>query len=193
MKQIAQQSISNMAYAKWGVIQSFDAATWTAKVQLQPIDQDNPELSTTNSLPVLSPWVGNGWGLFAPPLIGSICLVNFIDTSWSVGVVVAFSFNQSNAPLSVPGGEFWLVHQAGSSIKMTNNGDIEISSNQNVQVNAENVTIGKMSAGNLKALLNEVAQGVYNGHTHVDSMSGTTSAPTQQMDATSLTSHTKAN
>ena len=45
---------------RFGVVSSVDPATGTARVQLQP------EGVLTGWLPVLSPWVGAGWGIEPP-------------------------------------------------------------------------------------------------------------------------------
>ena len=46
---------------RFGIITSVDPATATARVTLQP------ENVLTGWLPLLTTWVGNGWGLACPP------------------------------------------------------------------------------------------------------------------------------
>ena len=51
--------------ARCGIVQSFDPATYCAKVTLQP------ENVLTGWLPIATAWVGAGWGLAAPPSPGA--------------------------------------------------------------------------------------------------------------------------
>jgi hypothetical protein len=54
---------------RFGLVTSVDPATATARVTLQP------EGVLTGWLPLLTPWVGNGWGLVCPPSPGDQVLV----------------------------------------------------------------------------------------------------------------------
>jgi len=192
MRVHARMAMSNVAYTRMGTISSFDPINYYVKVILEPHDPMEPNTSLSGWLPLLSPWVGGNWGMFAPPTIGAACAVHFSEGSSQGGFVSLLTFNSSFRPLAVDAGEFWLVHQTGSFIKLTNNGNIEISANSTVNINAENVKIGKLSAGNLMKLLNESAATVYNSHTH-PTPSGTSSPPTQQMMSADMTQYTEAN
>ncbi len=59
-----------------GIVQSFDPNKYAVKVMLQP---DGIE---TGWLPLTSIWVGNNWGLFAPPNPGDMVDVHF--SGWSI-------------------------------------------------------------------------------------------------------------
>ncbi|MDD2795898.1 MAG: baseplate assembly protein, partial [Acidocella sp.] len=51
--------------ARFGLVSSFDSATYSAKVLIQP------ENVLSGWLPIVSTWVGAGWGLAAPPPLGA--------------------------------------------------------------------------------------------------------------------------
>lgn len=192
MKQQSQLNMSNLAYTKLGTIASFDPNTYRAIVKIEPADE-NGENILTGWLPVLMPWVGNEWGMFAPPESGNSCIVNFIDASFNNGIVCLNYFNNNYRPIPVQSGEFWLVHKSGSFLKLKNDGSIEVNGNSKIVVNSPEVEIGDISGGNLKKLLNELAREIFNTHTHTDSEGGATTSPIQQMDETTLTESTEAN
>ena len=59
-----------------GIVDSYDAVNYCAKVRLQPQD------ILSGWLPVTSQWVGNGWGLFSPPNIGDLVEIHFQEGSF---------------------------------------------------------------------------------------------------------------
>jgi phage baseplate assembly protein V len=120
MKQIAEAAMGARATVRHGLVSSYDPGNYCAKVRIQPEDTE------TGWLPVVSPWVGNGWGLFAPPLIGDLVEVQFQEDNFEAGFVCQRFFNDSDRPLSVPSGEFWLVHKSGSFLKFHNDGTVEL-------------------------------------------------------------------
>jgi phage baseplate assembly protein gpV len=76
---------------------------------------------------LLSPWVGNGWGIVCPPSIGDAVEVQFQEGHAGAGFVVGRFYSASDPPPGpCPAGEFWLVHQSGSFLKFTNDGNVEI-------------------------------------------------------------------
>lgn len=192
MRVQARMALSNLAFTRMGKITNFDPNNYTVKVIIEPSDPEDPNASLTGWIPLASQWVGNGWGMFAPPAIGAACLVHFSEASFQGAIVSLLNFNNSYRPVSVDAGEFWLLHETGSFIKLQNNGNIEVFGNSTVNINAENVHVGNISAGNLKKLLTEAAADIYNMHTHV-TPSGTSDAPTQQMTSSEMTQHTEAN
>jgi len=103
-----------------GSVANFDPNTMRVRVTLQPDD------ALTGWIPLSSAWIGNGWGLFAPPNIGDTVDVLYTNGDINSGVVATRTFNQNNQPLPVPSGEFWLVHKLLQSLKMTNDGKIAI-------------------------------------------------------------------
>jgi len=106
--------------ARFGLVSSVDPAQFTARVQLQP------EGVLTGWLPILSAWVGNGWGMVCLPAPGDQVLVLAQEGQADQGVVVAAAYSGSMPAPVAPMGEFWLVHQSGSFIKLCNDGTVQM-------------------------------------------------------------------
>jgi hypothetical protein len=195
-----QSSLLNngSAHPALGKIVAYDQNNFYANVELYP-DPLNPDQPTTTGwLPIFSAWVGNGWGLFLAPSIGDIVEVKFQEGSLQNGYI-GLRCGQLGQNLSVPSGEAWLVHKSGSYIKMTNDEKIEINSPVEinvvapvVNVNSESVNLGNLSQA-VTSLMNDVAIGVFNSHTHNIVSSGVTAMPNQQLDSTALTTNVKGN
>ena len=197
MRQQADMAGGARAMVRHGIVSGYDPGSYCAKVALMP------EGDETGWLPIVSPWIGNGWGLFAPPSIGVAVEVQFQEDDIEAGYVCQRFFNDSDRPLTVPSGEFWLVHQSGAFFKLTNDGKvlvngqdesdataptIKITATGNVDVQAGGTAtikapsiILKNAGTALKKLCTEVFMALYNGHTHTSTASGSqTSTPTQQ-------------
>jgi phage baseplate assembly protein V len=116
-----QRAMASMISSRFGSITNFDPNTFTARVMLQP---DNV---MTGWLQVSCPWIGNGWGMFAPPNIGDLVDVLYTNSDLQSGVIALRSYNQVNRPLPVKSGEFWLVHKSGAFFKLTNDGKLSVS------------------------------------------------------------------
>lgn len=118
----AQMAASGRASTRVGKVTSYDPVNYCAVVQLLPGGEQ------TGWLPVVSPWVGNGWGLFAPPTPGDLVEVQFVDDNIEAGFVCQRFYNDTDRPLTVQSGEFWLVHKSGSFLKFHNDGTVELNS-----------------------------------------------------------------
>lgn len=216
MRQQASLVNNSIASTAIGTIVAYDQSQHYASVQLYPADPDDASSSPmiTGMLPIFSPWVGANWGMFSPPAIGDIVEVHFQEGSLQNGYIGMRTWNLGHPPLSVPSGEFWLVHQTGSYIKMKNNGEIDISTPVKINVSCATAEItattsakvtspniqlsGSVQLGNLSqsltGLMNDVAIGVYNSHTHSDPQGGTTGVPNQLISpSTALTTNVTAN
>ena len=86
MRLQALRSQAKVVSSRIGAITSYDPSTFTARVQLQPDD------SVTGWLPVASPWIGNGWGMFAAPNIDDMVEVVCIDGALEAGTIVGRRF-----------------------------------------------------------------------------------------------------
>lgn len=185
LMRIQASLVSNgRASSALGTVIAFDQNNYYVNCELYPADptDSNSQSIQTGWIPLGSPWVGNGWGFFAPPNIGDIVLIEYQEGSFQ-NAVASVRFYQLDQNLSVPSGECWLVHSSGSFIKMKNDGSILI--------NSTSIQLGNLNAS-LGALLNGLAQTVYNGHTH--NISGSvTLPPNQLMDSTTLTTNVQAN
>lgn len=107
---------AGQASTRLGVVSSYNPNDYTVKVRLQPDDVE------TGWLPLLAPWVGNGWGMFSPPQPGDMVHVEFQEGSYEAGVACLRLFNDQDRPLPCPAGELWLVHASGASFRLTNDG-----------------------------------------------------------------------
>lgn len=110
--------LSQLAQPRYGLVQSFDPATYTARVLIQP------ENELSGWLPVLTQWLGNGWGLFAPPSPGDQVKLVPQESFGQNYAIVGAAFSTVDRPLPAPSGEFWLVHAKGQFIKLLNDGTI---------------------------------------------------------------------
>jgi phage baseplate assembly protein V len=116
---------------RFGTVSSVDTATMTAKVTLQP------DGVLTNWLPIMCPAIGMGWGVIFPPNVGDQVLVVPHDGDPDNLVIIGAVFSQQQVPPNGSNpGEFWLVHQTGSFIKVTMDGNVSINSPQMINVTA---------------------------------------------------------
>jgi len=148
---------------RFGVVASVDTNSACARVTLQP------EGVLSGWLPVLSPWVGAGWGLSCPPSPGDQVMVLAQEGNAEHGVIIGAAFSTTQLPPATPVGEFWLVHGSGSFIKLQNDGTIRMSGDLHVSGDVYD------SHGSLSRL-----RGHYDGHTHIDANGGTTSVSSEQ-------------
>ncbi len=184
-----------------GIVQSFDPNKYAVKVMLQP---DGIE---TGWLPLTSIWIGNNWGLFAPPNPGDMVDVHFVEGSIEAGFVSQRFYNNQARPLAVLSGEFWLVHKSGSFIKFTNdqklslNGQVELdlsaptinlTATSQVNLTAPAINIGSQGES-LLALVNSLFMALFNAHVHggVQAGSGTSAPPVTPMTSAQLTTALK--
>lgn len=106
---------------RYGLVQSFDPNTYMVRVLIQP------EGALSGWLPVLTQWVGNGWGLFCPPSPGDQVKLAPQEGSGQSYAVIGGAFSTADNPLPTPSGEWWLVHAKGQFIKLLNDGSISSS------------------------------------------------------------------
>lgn len=171
---------SSLSTTRLAIVSSYDPKTYSAKVKIQPSDQE------TGWLPILAAWAGNGWGLFAPPPVGAQVEVLFQEGSIDVGIIQGVLYSEEDVPLSVEAGEYWLVHESGSYFKLTNDGKLLLHSTAEIDV-------GNLGSS-LQTLLTHAFEALFNGHTHISASPGSpTSPPSQQLDDTYFTAVLKAN
>ena len=140
-------------------VSSYDDDNFCAKVLLQP------EGLETGWLPIASPWVGNGWGMFAAPSPGDVVTVNFQEDDINAGIISLRLFTNKARPLSVPAGDFWLVHKSGSLMKFHGDGTVELTSAGTLTVKAPSILL-KDAGSALKKLLNSAFATWAAGHSH---------------------------
>lgn len=157
------------AQARFGVVASFDANAYAARVMMQPEDL------LSGWLPVLSSWIGAGWGMAVPLSPGDQVMVLGQEGDAEQAVVIGRVWSNAAQAPNAPAGEFWLVHQSGSFIKLRNDGTIilqasTVSIEGNLMVSGEISDLGG-GHGSIDAL-----RQAYDRHTHPDAQGGQTGA-----------------
>jgi len=148
---------------RFGTVMSVNPTTATARVTLQP------ENVLSGWLPVLSPWVGSGWGMHCPPSPGDQVLVLAQEGEAEHGIIVGRAYSTTHMPPNTPVGELWIVHSSGSSIKLLNDGTIRVQGDLYVSGDVYD------RQGALSRL-----RGHYDAHSHTDSRGGSTTGPIPQ-------------
>jgi hypothetical protein len=151
------------AQPRFGTVTSVNTAAATARVTLQP------EGVLSGWLPVLSPWVGAGWGMCCPPSPGDQVLVLAQEGNAEHGLIVGRAFSNTQQPPNTPVGELWFVHQSGSFIKLQSDGTVQVSGDLHVNGDVYD------KVGSLARLRDH-----FDAHTHSDSRNGTTSTANPQ-------------
>ena len=105
---------------RFGLVASIDSTRYAVRVRLQPEDV------LSGWLPVVSPWVGAGWGFVALPSAGDQVLVLAHEGDADNGIVVGACFSTDAVPPGNAPGEVWLVHRSGTSICLSNDGTVRI-------------------------------------------------------------------
>lgn len=197
----AQQAGASFTGTREGIITSYDPAEYAIKVTLQP---DGAE---TGWIPLDSPWVGNGWGMAAGPMIGASIKIDFDSGNISNGSGGGQHYNDVDRCPAPQSGEFFVVHESGSSFKLTNDGKVRIidsagseivmngdgtgamafssglTVNANVKVNGNFVASGDISDQNGGKGVIQRIRDLFNlhGHDGVQTGSGTTNTPNNSM------------
>jgi uncharacterized protein involved in type VI secretion and phage assembly len=156
--------------ARFGLVSSFDPSAYAARVMIQP------ENVLSGWLPVLSAWVGAGWGMAAPLTPGAQVLVIAQEGDAEQGVIVGAVWSAVDQPLPAPAGELWLQHQSGSFLKLHSDGTIALQAAV-VNVTGNLVVSGDIADqngahGTLAALRN-----AHDAHTHAVPQGGVTGLP----------------
>jgi hypothetical protein len=118
MKQHAARLDLGVGQARFGLVSSVNPGQGTARVTIQP------EGVLSGWLPILSPWVGAGWGLSCPPSPGDQVLVVWQEGDGENGVIVGRAWSEQATPPGGAAGELWMVHRSGSFLRLMNDGSI---------------------------------------------------------------------
>lgn len=116
MRAQAMQAMGERATTRLGTVQSYDPNNYAVRVAIQP------DGALTGWIPVLSPWAGNGWGMFCPPTAGDLVEVQFQEADHDAAMCCLRLFNDGARPVLVQSGEFWLMHKSGAFFKLLNSG-----------------------------------------------------------------------
>ena len=145
--------------ARFALVASVDPARYAARVRLMPEDV------LTGWLPIVSPWVGAGWGVVCPPSPGDQVLVVAQEGDAENGVILGGSFSDAARAPAAPAGELWLVHASGAALRLRNDGTVRVSGDLHVDGDVYD------RAGSLARL-----RGHYDQHVHAG-IGAPTSAP----------------
>lgn len=148
------------AQPRIGTVTSSNSQTATARVLLQP------EGVLTGWLPVLTPWVGSGWGMVCPPSAGDQVLIIPQEGDAQHGLIIGRLYSNSVRPPEVESGEITLCHRSGCSLRLLNSGIVSIAGDLHVSGDVYD------AHGPLSKLRND-----YNGHTHHTGSGQDTSVP----------------
>lgn len=163
LKSHASTLDKSIGQVKFGTVASVNPNDATVRVIVQP------EGVLSGWLPILSHWVGSGWGMVCPPTPGDQVALIPQEGDIEQGIVVGCLFSSKQLPPPAPSGEFWLVHAGGTSLKICNDGTIRINGNLYVSGDIYDQH-GAMSS----------LRGHYNTHIHSDPNSITTTPPNPQ-------------
>ena len=163
LRQQAAAQDAGLGQPRFGVVSNVDPARGTARVQLQP------DGLMTGWLPVLSPWVGAGWGLSCPPAPGDQVLVLPQEGAMAEGAVVARAWSDGAQAPATPVGELWLTHRSGSHLRLLNDGTVSVRGDLHVDGEVFD------RRGSLDRLRQH-----FNQHQHADPQGGVTDVPKPQ-------------
>lgn len=189
-----QRLLAERAAMRYAVVTNYDPKTHMAMVKVMP------EEIVSGWLPIAVQWVGNSFGLYVGPNVGDQVIVVHVEGDPDVGIIVGRLNSASEVPPAVPAGEAWAVHKSGSFLKFTNDGNVLLNTQKDLDVTVGgdvNMTVtGKVVAsatefdltGDLKVTgaITATKEGTFNGghtvsaHTHggVQTGGGSTSGPT---------------
>lgn len=163
----AGAQVAALGQPRWGIVDLVNAAGSEAKVVLQP------EGVLSGWLPIVSPWVGQGWGLHCPLSQGDMVSVIADGGQAEHGKILGAAWNLEDVPPQAPsaiggesssatGGEFLAVSKAGAVFRLCADGTIYAKAptiNFEGDLHVEGDVYDRH--GSLDRL-----RGNYNGHTH---------------------------
>ncbi len=156
--------------ARFALVSSFDPAAYAARVLVQP------ENVLSGWLPVLSSWVGAGWGMAVPLTPGDQVLVLAQEGDAEQGVILGCVWSAVDTPMNVPSGELWLQHQSGSFFKLKNDGTVVMQA-PTVTVTGNLMVTGNISDQNGAHGTLAALRSAHDNHVHSDPQGGLTGLP----------------
>jgi hypothetical protein len=208
----AHQAAALSAAPRFAIVDCYDPTTYRAKVVLAPSTDGMAPL--TGYLPVLTGYMGNGWGIVAPLQKGDQVVVVFVQNHPDQGVILGRIFDQPHLPpvradgQAAIAGEIILVHASGSRVQVTNDQKVLINGTLEIDVAAPTINIKATAAVNvttpainvgssgesLQTLMTQAAQTLLASHTHsgVTAGAGNSGPMVQSFPGNSLTTALKA-
>lgn len=109
---------------RMGIITSYDPKTHRAKAKYMPEDAMQDAVAESGWLPIATPLVGSGFGVYSPPSPGEQVYIIHLEHSQGGGIIVGRVNSQDAPPPEVPAGEIWMVHKSGTVLKLLNSGEM---------------------------------------------------------------------
>jgi phage baseplate assembly protein gpV len=123
---IASLSAANRA----GIVTSWQASPPMAKVQIMPWDPADGPAPETGWIPVLSSaagYLGNGWRLLIPPMIGAQAFIQPEVGNAQNWVITGFYFSDvDSAPSGAQPGEIMIENENGAQVYLQSGGVITL-------------------------------------------------------------------
>ncbi len=126
IKRVVAEVLNLQAKTQFGLVSSYDPATYSIKALLQP---ENVE---TGWIPLAAAWAGNNLGaVFGPPL-GTACRIDYVNGSPEAALAGARFFDINHVPPTVQSGQAAIVDAAGSYVRLNGDGTITLSANTSI-------------------------------------------------------------
>ncbi len=201
-KQIVLDLLTSHRMLSFARVEEYDSKTHSVRCRLLP--QLGPDADQTSGitgwLPLLTPWMGTGWGAQFAPIPGEMyCLVISLGTVGGGGMntgahfAIGGFYNTTQVPPGAPAGEMWIFHKSGTKVQLKNNGDVIIDATGNIRVFSGDVEVGDKNGEFMKLVMENFME-IYNAHIHDGAVGKITNPPTApgRMTTAQLTSHLKA-
>ncbi|HZT90251.1 MAG TPA: hypothetical protein VFA12_20090 [Stellaceae bacterium] len=128
--------------ARHSLVNAFDPKTWSAKYAIQP------EGVVTGWSPMHAPWVGDGYGFFAPPAVGPDQGDQIFHAFPQFGANEGFGVTRAwdarkkipDAVKQLQAGELMLIDKQGSMYSMTKDGSLTLQGKVKIVTSAPDYT-----------------------------------------------------
>lgn len=126
MKEEVMSLIAQSGVNRRGIIIAYQPQPPMVKAQIMPAPESGDPIET-GWIPLISPWLGPGWGVLAPPPIGAQTLLVCEEADGANYVAHGLYYSDADqAPEGVQTGEFLIQHETGSLVKFNSDGSITI-------------------------------------------------------------------
>jgi phage baseplate assembly protein gpV len=127
MKQEIAAMIQQYGANRRGLVVSYQAQPPMAKVQFQPAPPESDGAAAeTGWIPVLSHWVGPGWGMHTPLQAGDQVLLVCEEADGMNYAVAGRYYSDADQAPPAEAGECHLVHSSGAAISLNADGSISL-------------------------------------------------------------------
>ncbi len=190
MRLHAQQALAGIGISRIGIVTSYDPNAYAVKVETQP------DGFMTGWLPLLSPWIGDGWGMFCAPSIGDPVEVAYEGGDVQSGYACLRFFSDIARPVPTLSGEILIRHKSGALFALRNNGSAIFSDGNgaSISLNGDGTITSQASqwahsgpisvdgditsTGTITASVDVIAGGKSGAHhTHADPQGGSVGEP----------------